>query len=217
MIKNIYLFKKYIIFISFLFIFLIAHINHVSAASLQFDPTTANLPINQNLEVKVIVDAGTDEITSTDAYVLYDSDLLEVVEVRNGPFFPTVTHDYSQTGKIYIAGMVEDPTSFKTGKDTLATIVFKGKNNGQVNLSFDCTEGSTTDSNITKKDINAPDIIQCQLNNQATISVGSNNNSRSQGGTNQLPESGIFDQMKNFSLLGFIFLLIGTTSKLLLK
>lgn len=206
---------------------MLAHLNQVTAASLQFDPINTNLPLNQNLEVKVIVDAGADQITSTDAYILYDANLLEVVEVRNGSFFSTVTHDYSQSGKIYIAGMVDDPTDFRTGKDTLATIVLRGKNNGQTNLTFDCTEGSTTDSNITKKDINAPDIIQCQLNNHATIAVGStdysqsqnqgNFHSQNQGGSNQLPKSGVFDQVKSFSLYGFVFLLIGATSKLLLK
>lgn len=227
--KNFLFFYKlfYTLFV-FLFLFLFSgFVSKTLAASLQFDPTTANLPINQNLEIKVYVDAGSDEITSTDAYILYDANLLEVLEVRNGSFFPTVTHDYSQPGKIYIAGMVEDPTSFKTGRDVLATIVFKGKNNGQANLSFDCTDGSTTDSNITKKDINAPDIIQCQLNNRAIINVGSTSYSQSQtqggsynqsqGGSNQLPQSGIFDQFKSFSLVGFVFLVIGTATRFLLR
>lgn len=231
----IFLMKKKLVFfyqivLFCFFFFTLGYYNDISAASLQFDPTSANLPLNQNLEVKVIVDAGTDEITSTDAYIHYDSNLLEVVEVKNGSFFPTVTHDYSQTGKVYIAGMVEDPTTFKTGRGILATIVFKGKSNGQANLSFDCNDGSTTDSNITKKDINASDIIQCQLNNRATINVGltSYSQSQTQGGSSnqsqnqnsynqQLPQSGVFDQFKSFSLVGFVFLVIGTATRFLLR
>lgn len=194
-------------------------LNPALAANLLFDPTTVNLPINQSIEIKVFVDAGADQITSSDAYVLYDANLISVKEVRNGAMFPTVTSDHFQTGKVYIAGMVDDPTTYKTGKDILATIVFEGKNNGQTTLTFDCVDGATNESNITKKDINAPDIIQCGLNNRATIIVGQGgartNTSGSGTQNNQLPRSGIFDKFEKYSFVGVILLLIGITTKLI--
>lgn len=204
-------------FLVILFFIFMSHINKVLAASLQFEPTTANLPLNQNLEIKVIVDAENDEITSTDAYVLYDQTLLEVVEIKNGALFPTITHDITTPGKIYIAGAIDNPTTPITGKDVLATIVFKGKKSGQATLSFDCVEGSSNESNIAKREIDAPDIIQCQLNNRATINIGSGNYSQNQGGLNQLPQSGFYEQFKTFSLYGVLFIIIGVASKLFLK
>jgi len=213
---------------SFLFIFvllLIIPLFNVSfAATLQFDPTAVNTQTDQTFEVKVNVDAGSEEITSVDAYIIYDNNVIGVQEVRDGTFFLTVAKDTSQAGKAYIAGMVDDPATAKTGSGTIATLVFKAKTNGSTTMTFDCTAGTTTDSNITKNDLNATDIIQCDGNGRSVIKVGTGGSSSettqptptSTSSTSQLPKTGIFDNIIKYSIPGAILLLIGTATKLIL-
>jgi len=198
------------ILLQFLFVlswFLVVPLVRLSfAATLQFDPTSINTQVGQTFEVKVNVDAGSQEITSVDVYVIYDSNLLEIQSVNPGTFFNTVSHDTSQSGKVYIAGMVDDPATSKTGSGTLATLVFKAKTNGSTTLTFDCTAGSTTDSNISKNDLNATDLIQCDGNGRETVTVGNA----------ELPKTGIFDNVLKYSIPGTILLLIGAATKLIL-
>jgi hypothetical protein len=207
------------------FFLIIPLFNFSLAATLQFDPTTVNTQADQTFEVKINVDAGSDQITSIDAYVLYDSNVLELSSVNDGTFFNTVSKDISQSGKAYIAGMVDDPATSKTGSGTLATIVFRAKSNGSATLTFNCTQGLTTDSNITKNDLNATDLIQCDANGKSVITVGTGSSSRtsqptstpsSSSSSSQLPKTGIFDNVLKYSIPGVILLLIGTATKIIL-
>lgn len=225
--------KKLLIQLIFFFLILVIYplINRVHAAKLLFEPININTQAGQTFQVKVNVDAGSEEITSVDAYVLYNKDILEIQEISAGDFFPTVSKETSLPGKAYIAGLLEDPSTSKTGSGILATITFKAKTNGSVTLTFDCTTGSTTDSNITKNDVNATDIIQCDQNGQATVNVGeggSNNNSQSNNNSSssttnsssnpsQLPRSGVFDNLLKYFVPGVILLLIGALTKALVK
>lgn len=201
----------------FLFLIIPFFFNSVFAASLKFDPSSASVAVGSNTEIKVVVDAGTDQIVSTDAYINYDANLVDVVSVNTGNFFQEHQKLTSTPGKIYIAGMLTSSGETRTGSGVLATIVFKGKSTGTVNLTFDCTQGSTIDSNIGKNDTNVVDIITCSDNGTGTISVGgssssSSSSSSSYSGTpapTALPQTGDFDKVLKYSIPGSIFLLIG--------
>ena len=191
------------------------------AATLLFDPTTITTNPQQTFTVNVNVNAGSDKITSTDAYILYDQNLLEIQSIANGTFFPTVSKNTTTGGKVYIAGMVNDPATSKTGSGTIATITFKAKANGTVTLRYDCTQGSTTDSNVTKNDLNATDIIVCANNGTSTVTVETGTSSPTAtpgaGGTNptaELPKSGVFDNVIKFAIPGAILFLLGVIAKL---
>lgn len=203
------------------------------AASLSFDPSSVSKNAGEAFDIKVDANAGSDQITSVDAYITYDANVLEVQSVTNGTFFPTVTKDTSQAGKVYIAGLVDDPATSKTGTGTLATITFKGKTSGSAILAFTCTQGSTSDSNITKNDLNATDIITCSSNGSSAITIGSGSSSggsssggsssggsSTSGGTTpaptELPKSGVFDNVVKYSVPGIILLLLGGIAKLIL-
>jgi hypothetical protein len=58
------------------------------AAYLKFDKATVTTQANQTFTVDVIVDAGTDQITSTDIWVLYDPTRLRRSSSRTALFFP---------------------------------------------------------------------------------------------------------------------------------
>ncbi|HLC94732.1 MAG TPA: hypothetical protein VJH96_04155 [Patescibacteria group bacterium] len=157
----------------FYIVFFVApSVTAVSAAILQFDPTSISAGVSAAFEVKLYVDSKGEEINSVDSFILYDSTLLEVQAVNPGSFFPTVLQDLTKAGTVYVAGMVDFPGTFKIGAGSYASVVFKTKKTGTGTLTFKCTDGSTTDSNVVKNDVNATDIIECASNGKTTITVG---------------------------------------------
>lgn len=190
----------------------------IYAATLQFDPATVTTTSGQSFDLKINVNAGSDQITSVDAFILYNSSLFEVSSISDDTFFPTVSKDSSQAGKVYVAAMVSDPATSKTGSGTIATVKFRAKADGSADITFDCTQGLTTDSNVTKNDLNATDLIQCTSNGKAAITVGGGIAPTSPPAVNptNLPRSGVFDNVVKYSVPGAILLLIGGLAKLLL-
>jgi hypothetical protein len=66
-----------------------------------------------------------------------------------------------QNNKLYISGVVDSAGSVKNGSGTLATVSFKGLKAGTTTVSFLCEDGRTDDSNVTKNDIDATDLLVC--------------------------------------------------------
>lgn len=197
--------------------------DEVQAATLKFDKTSYAVDISGSVSVGVVVDAGSEQINSTDIYVIYDPLLLEARQVTPGTFFPTVTNNIS-SGKIYIAGLVDDAASSKTGSGTVATITFRGLAASVASLTFDCQANTYNSSKIIKNDLNATNIIACNQNGTATVVVaggsssggGSSGSGTGSGGSAPLPRSGVFENVVKFAIPGAILFIIGTAAKLLL-
>jgi len=191
------------------------------AASLKFDKTSLTVNQGETFDIQVIVDAGSEQITSADAYVLYNSSILEAQSVANGSYFPSVNPQIS-AGTVYIAGLVDDPASSKTGSGTLATIKFKALTNGNVTLSYNCS-GTSGPSKIIKNDINTTNIIDCASNGTAVITVGSSSNSSNASSNNNsssttadqtsqvnsLPQTGIMDNLNQMAAMGLVLIFLG--------
>ncbi len=183
----------------------------VDAAFLYFDRNAVSANLGETFQVQVVVDAGVDQISSTDAYVLYDASLLEAQSIVAGTFFPTVTNNIT-SGKIYIAAFVDDPATYKTGSGAIATISFRTLKNGSGTLSFDCQPGVYNSSKIIKNDLNATNVIECSQNGTSTITIG-------QGGgplPTTLPQTGVFENVAKVAIPGAVLLLIGGVLKLIL-
>ncbi len=196
---------KLILFLIFFGLLLPGYLTSVEAASLNFDKTTVSAAIGGTFQVAVTVDPGSNSLNSTDVYVIFDSTLVKATTVAAGSLFPTVSHDESTSGKVYIAGMVNDPASSISTTGTLATITFQGLKDGSGSLSFDCNT-----SKIIKDDINATNVITCSQNGTTSVTIGSGGGST----PSQLPESGIFDNVIKFAIPGIILLLLGSIFRL---
>jgi hypothetical protein len=191
------------------FFFLFA--TKVQAAYFKFDQSQVNVSAGQEFDLQLIVDPQEEEITSVDAYLQFDQNLIEGVSVTQGDYFPTVTNNIS-TSTIYIAGMVDDSASPKTGLGTVATVKFKAKTNGTATIGFICDS-----SKIVKNDTNYSNILTCERNQPAQIIIGSGVSNSSNSSNNQLPKTGIFDQTEKFLLPGVFLLLSGILGRFLLK
>ncbi len=191
------------------------------AAGLKYDPTAVTVSTGATFNIDVIIDAGTSEITSTDAYVIFDGSALEAQTVTAGSYFPTVTN-YITSGKVYIAGMVDDPATSKTGAGKLATITFRALKQATVNLTYDCTN-----SKIVLNDINATNIIECSENGTALVTVSGGGTANQTAGTDygdytntgansdinqvsSLPKSGGFDNLLVLAISGGVMAAIGS-------
>ena len=112
----------------FLFLWVATVHGSVYAAFLKFDQASYDLEVGDTFDVQIIVNPGTEEVTSIDSYVKYGSSVINATGVTEGSYFPTVLNDLT-SGKVYIAGLVDSPSDFKSGTGTVATITFEALKN----------------------------------------------------------------------------------------
>ena len=204
---------KLILFLIFFGVLLPNYFTLVEAASLKFGSTTASTTNGGTFQIAVTVDPGSDSLSSTDIYVIFDSTLLKANSVTAGTLFPNVSNDISVLGKVYIAAMVNDTSNSISTTGTIATITFQGLKDGSGTLSFDCNS-----SKIIKNDLNATNVIACSSNGTSAVTIGaggsSNPTQAPSSNPAQLPESGIFDNVVRFAIPGIILLLLGSAFRL---
>lgn len=219
--------KKYFLPLLPIIVFFIAipFFKSTWAANLKFDKTTVSTSNGGTFTISVTVDPSPDSVSSTDVYVNYDATALKATTVAAGSLFPTVTNDISTSGKVYIAGLVNDPASSITAAGTLATITFQALKEATVTLSFDCAT-----SKVIKNDINATNVLNCSQNGTSAVTIGAGGSSSSSptatptpGGSSgatdtpqELPQSGIMDNMIRFAIPGLILLILGSALRLVL-
>jgi len=167
--KNFHLFK--FVFLVFSFWFLVFGAKGANAAYFSLEPKTQTSSTGAAFDVKLEINTEGEQTTSADVVLLFDKDVLEVTGVTPADFYPQNFKNIAE-GKVYIGGAVESPTEYKSGEDTLATITFKGKTEGTTVVRFDCTPGKTSDSNISKNDDTATDILDCTKLVNGTYTVG---------------------------------------------
>lgn len=209
------------------------------AAVLKFDPTSSTTAVDGTFDVDIIVDASTDQISGTDAYIQFDSAIVEAQTVTKGSFFPSVNNTID-TDQVYINGVVTDSTDFKTGSGVLATITFKVKSTTPGTLSFYCDLTQNDTSKIVKNDVNGTNVIECtsltlysinggtsapaQTTTTTTTTTSATNTpapaqttTTTTGQTvvvQTLPQSGVFDNIIKYSVPGVLLLVLGVVLKI---
>lgn len=217
--------KKITVFLisTFLFFFIPLLVNSVLAANFGFDKNSVNVNNNETFDISITINPGSDSIYSTDIYLIYDATILKPTKVTAGSLFPTVSNDISQSGKVYIAAMVNDPTSSVSSSGTVATITFQAIKEGTTSLTFDCSN-----SKIVKNDANGTNVLVCSQNGTSSIVVGSGQSSTSTTNTSsdttsnndqiqELPKTGIIDQLLKVGLPGIVLVAAGIFLKMSLK
>ena len=214
------------------------------SATLTFDPSTKDANVNDSIDIKTIVNAGSENILSVDGYIKYDSTMLEFQKFTDGDFFPIVTTEEILDGNLYIGAYVDNPATTKTGTGTYATVTFKALKEGTTTVEYFCDDTVNESSEVIKDDIDASNIINCSGNGTSVITIGASDttvnststptstptqtpadDNTSTGGTGgtgttdnvtELPQSGIVDNILRVSIPGVALLLIGVALKLLL-
>ncbi len=197
----------------------------VNAGFLKFDQSSYDLAVGDTFDVQIIVNPGSDQVTSIDSYVTYDSSIINATSVIEGSYFPTVLNDLT-SGKVYVAGLVDSPSDFKSGTGTVATVSFEALKEGTTELVFDCNGQATVTSKVIKNDINSTNVIECSQNGTATVTIGvgattdtTTENTSTPTPTRrpvtQLPASGSAENMMMLGALGAVLVVIGGVAKLI--
>ena len=194
-----------------LFLFLISFVQAQTVSPhFSFTPATKSEVLGNSFEISINVDTGGKSIGSVDAIIEYDPNLLEVVSVSEGLFFPTVTSTTATLGKIKIYGIADTGVP-KTGTGILATITFKGKSAGTALVSFTCQSGLTTDSNINEGSV---DVIICSANGSGSYIISSSTSSATQSSlpettASALPQTGVLEPTILLLGMGVILSILG--------
>lgn len=217
------LFKK-LLTILILLTWVSASSAQVNAGFLKFDQSSYDLEVGDTFDVQIIVNPGSDQVTSVDSYVTYDSQIVNATSVTEGSYFPTVLNDLTN-GKVYVAGLVDSPSDFKSGTGTVATISFEALKEGTTELVFDCNGQATVTSKVIKNDINSTNIIECSQNGTATVTIGVGATTSTtvdetptptptRRPVTQLPASGTAENMMILGALGAVLVAVGGIARL---
>lgn len=221
--------KKIQIFLSWVLVLglTVYSVPAILAATLEFNPASTTTDKGNSFEVEVVVDSGSDEISGTDAYVLYDSSLLELVSVEEGDHFPVFTYDTS-TDKISMSGVVSDVTDSRSGRGVLGIITFRGNDAGTDELEIYCDLTKNDTSKIVATDVNATNLIECLSPSEGgTHPVTIQDNEPDPDPTNTpaptstpgptptaLPQAGAFDNTVSYAVAGMALLMVGSVIRL---
>jgi hypothetical protein len=193
----------------------------VSAATLKFDPSTVSTNVGETFKLDVVADAEEKEILGVDALIEYDPAICEIESITDGDFLEIGIKEFTQPGKIYIAGVVSNPGESVTGEGVLASVQCKAKASGKTTFTYTCETGETNESNISEKSTDAPDLIQCASNGEAVVTVGGSTKTKVSTGSgktpSELPRTGIVEDFVLYGAIGFGFMMIGLGAKALLR
>ncbi|MFQ5452030.1 MAG: cohesin domain-containing protein [Candidatus Paceibacterota bacterium] len=209
-----------LLFIGLLYVFAVPFVSSAHAAILLFDPSSVSSGVGESFDVKIMVDTQGDEILGVDALLEYDPQAVTVDSISDGDFLKVGKKDFATAGKVYVAGVVEDPGTSAQGTGVLATITFTGLIDSTHELRYVCDLGETNESNISKNDLDATDIINCADNGKATIVIGGGGSDVTPapgGGSSELPRSGIIDSLLTFAMIGGVLMLLGIGAKTISK
>lgn len=146
---------------------------------LKLTPSSGSLNVGNTITVVMGVDSGTEKSQGVDAWMTFNAGLLEVQSIETAPSpafsFALGKNIYNDTGKFDISCTSTDMSTYTATvlNGDLVTITFKAKSTGTANVNFNCTAGSTIDSNIFN--MSALDVINCasNINGTYTINAGS--------------------------------------------
>jgi len=194
----------------------------VFAQTLSFEPTQKGVAKSGQFTVKININTSGQQTSGADAVITYDPAVLTVESVSSGGFYSNFGSNPVEgaSNKYGINAFETDSTSTKTGTGTIAQIVFTGKEDGTSSVTFDCTAGSTTDSNIIKAGT-ADDIINCTNLVSASYTVGGGGSDGGDDGgnginptTTVLPRSGAVEVTILGLGLGVVVTLLGLLLKI---
>lgn len=186
---------KRIAFTFFLFILLFlsatVYAKGVQAQVLKFqlaNPGQTIVP-GQPFQLNIMINSSGQQIMGADAMIIYDPTVLSISSTQNGGFFSSYSD--SQIGGVnnkYLMSGWEISEAYAKSNTTdavFATMNVILKSSASTPVKFDCTPGSTTDSNIWNT-LQA-DIINCNGLSPITLAAGASNSTPA---PSILPETG---------------------------
>lgn len=145
-------------------------VSSVSAATLNFSPSTATTTKDSVFEITVNINTESVDTMGADVFVSYDVAKLQPTSVANGGFYPSFNYA-NPAGSIEIHALSNQANVYKNGSGAVAKITFKAiASDGTSNISFVCTGGSGGSQIISSSLTN---ILNCNTLDSAVVSFSS--------------------------------------------
>lgn len=194
----------------------------LAGAKLYFDPASGSRTLNESFTVTAKVDSAGEVIGGVDGVGTYDSTRLELVSVTQASGMVFSDNDgsgacqigTSSGGKFSWTCYSNSALTDTAESGSLVVFNFKAKATGTATVSFSCTSGSTTDSNIVKTSTSS-DIVSCSENGSGTYTIveGSDDSSdttttttATTEETTELPQTGSVGVTVGLTIFGLISL-----------
>jgi len=228
--------KKIFSIIFVVAVFLTSRPVFATGPMLKFSPSTGTYKNGETFKINIGVDSGTEKAQGVDVWVTFDASKVEVDSIDplvNDTFqFSMEKFIHNDTGKFEVWFTAATSGSYEGTVVTgdLATVTFRPKATGTVNVNFTCNEGSLIDSNIIRAETG--DIINCasNINGVYTITDGGtanpdptavptaspNNPTAAPTSTNnELPKTGTVETTIGLIIFGVVSLLSSLALKFL--
>lgn len=142
--------QKLIIFLLFLLAFFcfLPTLNKALATSLIINPPFGNVSEGKDLTVDVVLKGEDETVDGADILINFDSKILKVKEIKNGPFFGDYPVKKGDGNQVRITALAPKDGVKVFGEVVVASIIFEVLDSGQTKLDIVFQNGSTTDSNV---------------------------------------------------------------------
>lgn len=163
-----------------LLLLMVVSVRAVSAAPyLYFEPAAGNYSLGESFSVTAKINSGAETVGGADGVGVYDSTRLELVSVTQASNMVfsgndgggSCRIDTASVGKFGFTCTSDFTFGDKPVNGDLVVFNFKAKAVGTAPVTFNCTAGSTTDSNIVKTST-AMDVISCSENINGSYVIG---------------------------------------------
>ncbi len=126
-----------------------------TSAALSFQSVPSVIPLGDQFKVTINATSGGRGTVGTDAVILYDPRVLQVVKIIPGKLYPNYPEPLwnidNVHGKTSFSGTVSyNPPRVVNG--VFGEVVFRAKKLGKTQITFDWRPGGTADSNIVPYD-----------------------------------------------------------------
>lgn len=153
----------------------------LAGAHLYFDPDDGNYTVGQEIKTIVKMDSGGKIIGGADGMGTYDTTRLELISIEESPSLVFNSGGGSGGCSVTDKEDLENPdgfgfscySNFNTEVDNdsgeLVVFTFKAKAVGTATVKFDCTQDSTTDSNIITSEPVAEILVCSEIKNGSYV------------------------------------------------
>mgnify|MGYP000934276119 CR=1 FL=1 len=195
-----------------------------------FSPSSGTYTVGEEFSVTVKMDSGSQVVGGADGYGTYDSKILELVSVEEAPSLVFETTDDGgscsvsdpESGKFSYSCYSNSNSSSNSNNGDLVVFNFKAKAVGTGLVKFNCTQGSTTDTNIIKASP-VGEIIVCSenVNGSYVVKAGdgdddtSDTTEETEEETEELPKTGAIGATLGLILFGAVSVVSAVVLKFL--
>lgn len=200
-----------------------------AAARMYFDPASANKNLNEKFSVTIKADSGGVVTGSLDGVGTYDSSRLKLVSIDQSSEMTAdkrecIINPIKGDGTFSFSCNTYSVVDDKAINGNVVVLNFEAKATGTAKVSFNCMEGSTSDTNIFDQNIN--DLIVCSSNGSGSYVIGESSSSSgtstatntpttTQTTTTELPKTGSVGATIGLVSFGLVSLLSAVFLKFL--